>query len=73
MITYDLQPIQDYFNNQAEPKEVVSSLYRLMTNYAKSVDSEHFEEMQNDISFLSLFTEYMDSVEPMKNQVLKHE
>ena len=71
MIEYDLQPLQDYFNNQAEPKEVVLSLYRLMTNYAKSVDAEHFEEMQNDIAFLSFFTEYVDSVEPMKNQGAK--
>lgn len=68
MIEYDLQPLQDYFNNQAEPKEVVLSLYRLMANYAKSVDAEHFEEMQNDIAFLSFFTEYVDSVEPIKNQ-----
>lgn len=71
MVTYDLQPIQDFFNEQSTPKEVVSSLYRLMANYAKSVDAEHFEEMQNDIAFLSFFTEYVDSVEPMKNQVPK--
>ena len=71
MITYDLQPIQDFFNEQADPKEVVSSMYRLIANYAKSVDAEHFEEMKNDIAFLSFFTEYVDAVEPMKNQVPK--
>ena len=67
MVTYDLQPIQDYFNNQAEPKEVVSSMYRLIANYAKSVDADHFEEMQDDICFLSLFVEYIDSVSIVKN------
>lgn len=71
MVTYDLQPLQDYFNEQSTPKEVVSSLYRLMTNYAKSVDAEHFEEMQNDIAFLSFFTEYVDAVEPKKNQGIR--
>lgn len=73
MVEYDLTPIQDFFNNQSNPKEAVTYLYRLIANYAKSVDIEHFGEMQNDIAFLSLFAEYVDSVEPMKNQVPKHE
>ena len=71
MATYDLQPLQDYFNDIATPKEAVSNLYKIMANYARSVDAEHFEEMQNDIAFLSFFTEYVDSVEPMKNQGAK--
>ena len=66
MPMYDLQPLQDYFNDQSTPEEVVAHLYKLMANHAKSVDKEHFEEMQDDISFLSLFVEYIDFVSEMK-------
>ena len=66
MPMYDLQPLQDYFNDQSTPEEVVAHLYKLMANYAKSVDKEHFEEMQDDISFLSLFVEYIEFVSEMK-------
>ena len=68
MVTYDLEPLQDFFSEQASPKEVVLSLYKLMANYAKSVDAEHFEDMKDDISFLSFFVEYIDSISELKNQ-----
>ena len=71
MVTYDLQPIQDYFNDISAPKEVVSNLYKIMANYARSVDVDNFELMQDGVDFLFLLTEYIDSVEPMKNQVPK--
>lgn len=71
MVTYDLQPIQDYFNDIATPKEAVSNLYKIMANYARSVDADNFDLMQDGVDFLFLLTEYIDSVEPMKNQVPK--
>jgi hypothetical protein len=71
MITYDLQSLQDYFNDIATPKEVVSNLYKIMANYARSVDADNFDLMQDGVDFLFLLTEYIDSVEPMKNQVPK--
>lgn len=70
-VEYDLQPLQDFFNEQSSPEEVVAHLYKLMANYAKSVSVEHFEEMQCDISFLCLFTEYVDSVSVVKKQSSK--
>ena len=71
MVTYDLQPVHDYFNDIATPKEVVSNLYKIMANYARSVDADNFDLMQDGVDFLFLLTEYIDSVEPMKNQAPK--
>lgn len=67
-VEYDLQPLQDYFNLQATPAEFVASLYKLIANYAKSVSVNNFEEMQDDISMLALFAEYVDGVSVIKNQ-----
>lgn len=71
MVTYDLQPIQDYFKNSSTPTDLAFMLYRLISNYAKSVGSENFEQMQYDICILSQFVECIESVSEFKNQTPK--
>ena len=71
MITYDLQPIQDYFNEQSTPTDLAFMLYRLISNYARSVGLENFEQMQYDICILSQFVERIEAVSEFKNQVPK--
>lgn len=71
MVTYDLQPIQDYFNDVADPKVTALDIYRLIANYARSVKEDDLVTMQNDIYILSYFAERIEAIEPMKNQVPK--
>lgn len=71
MATYDLQPLQDYFNDITDPKGTALDIYRLIANYARSVNEDDLAIMQGDIYILSHLAERIEAVEPMKNQTPK--
>lgn len=66
MNVYYLNVLEDYFNEQRNPNEVVKGIYKVIANYAKAVSSENLEEMQSDVAFLQMLAECFDAVTEAK-------